>query len=102
MSTESDNRSGSEIVQWRETGRQPMLGPIDGRALFPLALFFLHMRAWTLYVALAGVAGFWMLNLWGITPVVAWRIMRVWAVGKYRPKPGQLQAIRRRMEIEKL
>ena len=94
--------STDEIVQWRETGRQPKCGPIDARALFPMLVFLFHMRLWTLYVALAGIGVFWALTLWGVTPTVAWRILRVWAVGKYRPKPGITAAIRRRMEVDKL
>jgi len=61
---------------WHNTARNPKLGPLDARALFPISIWALHMREWTFFVSLVGVAAFAFLMWRGYTPMVAVRIAR--------------------------
>jgi intracellular multiplication protein IcmT len=67
---------------WRDTARSVRLGPIDWRAVGPLLLFFLHIRLWTLYVAIAAVAVFAVLERYGFTVPVAIRFARITIAGR--------------------
>lgn len=91
-----------EQIQWRETGKYPLLFIVDARALYPLLLFLMHMREWTFHVSMAGVAIFWFLSMAGITPPVAMRLARTYIVGRHRPTPFRTSSLRKRMEFEKL
>lgn len=92
-------KNTNEQIPWRETGRYPMLFFLDARALYPFIVFFVHMSKWTFYVALGGVAVFWMLNMTGISPPAALRTVRTYLVGRYRPTIRRTSTLRRRMEI---
>jgi intracellular multiplication protein IcmT len=92
----------TEKISWRETGRYPKFFFVDARALFPLVVFLFHMSEWTFKVAGIGIAVFWALNMAGITPPTALRIVRVYLVGRYRPKPTGTAALRKRLELDRL
>lgn len=78
------------MAHWRYTGNTPKLGPFDATALFPLALFVIWWRLWTLIVALIAVTFFFVLSRRGIDAVTAVRIARGWLAGRIRPshRPG--------------
>jgi intracellular multiplication protein IcmT len=78
------------VAHWRYTGHTPKLGPFDAMALFPLALFILWWRLWTLVVALLAVAVFLVLSRRGIDALIAVRLARSWLAGRVRPaqRPG--------------
>ncbi len=78
------------MAHWRYTGQTPKLGPFDATALFPLALFVLWWRVWTLVLALVAVMFFLYLSRRGINSLTAVRIARSWLAGRVRPahRPG--------------
>jgi intracellular multiplication protein IcmT len=78
------------MAHWRYTGSTPKLGPFDATALFPLALFIMWWRLWTLIVALIAVSFFLFLSRRGIAALIAVRIARAWLAGRVRPsrRPG--------------
>lgn len=78
------------MAHWRYTGRSPKLGPFDATALFPLGLFILWWRLWTLVIAIIGVVFFLVLSRRGINAVIALRLARGWLAGRVRParRPG--------------
>lgn len=76
-------------MAWASTARSPRLGPVDARALYPIAVWALHMREWTLFVALGGVVLFSLLSWRGYTPAVARRIVRRRLAGPVRHAVNQ-------------
>lgn len=74
---------------WSYTSQPVRLFVIDARALLPLGLFLFHVRFWTFYVAIVGVAVFAALSWFGFTVPVAFRTARRFITGPYRPAvPG--------------
>ncbi len=71
---------------WRFTADPVRLLIIDARALAPFALFFAHMREWTLILAVVGALFFGILAWLGLTLPVACRMMRVIVCGPVRPR----------------
>lgn len=67
---------------WANSARQFMIGPLDGYALYPIGVFMVHIRYWTLGMLCVVLT----LNLWlsrnGFNiPVVA-RMMRTFLAGR--------------------
>ena len=73
------------IQNWRDTARVPKLFIFDARLLIPLAIFFLHIRAWTFYLAIFFIAVFFLLERRGYTLGVLIKMLRIKFVGAYRP-----------------
>lgn len=71
---------------WRFSADPVRLLIIDARAVAPMTLFLVHMRLWTLVVALVGIALFAFLAWFGLTVPVAWRMLRVILCGPVRPR----------------
>lgn len=72
-------------MNWRETARTPRLLFLDARSLLPLFIFLLHMRLWTLGVAIAGITLFTVMEQLGYTLEVLFRLLRVKLIGGYKP-----------------
>lgn len=53
---------------WSYTAFTPLIGPIDARAILPMAVWALHMSWLTFYIAVAGVAFFWVVYRLGYSP----------------------------------
>ncbi len=70
---------------WRNTMLPVRLYIVDARALLPAGIFFLHWSWLTFYIALVGIAFFAVLEWCGLTPPIAWRIIRRWIIGRRRP-----------------
>lgn len=61
---------------WRDTARPFMLGPIDGRAVFPIVIFALHIRWWTFILAVSVIAVILIIGRFGYTPRIALLALR--------------------------
>lgn len=69
---------------WRNTMLPVRIYVVDARALVPVMIFMVHWRLSTLYVALAGIAVFAVLEWCGLTFPAATRTLRRLAVGRLR------------------
>lgn len=69
---------------WRNTSDPVRIGPVDARALAPMAVFFPHWSFTTLGIAVAGVLVFSVLAWFGLTLPVALRMLRVLIAGPVR------------------
>jgi intracellular multiplication protein IcmT len=63
-------------THWRDSARPVMFFNLDGRAVFPVLIFLMHMRLWTLGVAIFFMLFFALLNRYGFTPMVFFRWFR--------------------------
>lgn len=68
---------------WAYTARPFMLGPIDGYAVFPVLLFLLHIRIWSLVVLLTYLVVSMFLDRHGYNLPVLIRLLRVRIGGRY-------------------
>lgn len=69
---------------WRDTGRQPKVGPFSFYMVYPFVGWLLHMRYWTFgLVVLVGVF-FGVLEYYGFTPAVFFRSIRAKLAGPRR------------------
>lgn len=69
-------------AHWRDSARSIRFFLWDGKAAFPMLLFLMHMRIWTLAVAVGAMMFFTILNRYGFTPIVFFRWLRNLAAGK--------------------
>lgn len=69
---------------WRNTALTPKFFMLDARTLFPMLIFFFHMRSWTFYVAIIGVGLFSMLTRKGYSPIILFRLIRMAIAGKHK------------------
>lgn len=70
---------------WRNTMLPVRIYVVDARVLIPLMVLLCHIRVWTLYVALIGIAMFAALEWFGLAFPAAVRTTRRWLVGRRRP-----------------
>ena len=70
---------------WRNTMLPIRIYVADARALIPAMIALMHIRLWTFYIALAGIALFAVLEWLGLTFPAAVRMVRRWIVGRRRP-----------------
>ena len=69
---------------WRNTMLPVRVYVVDARGLIPLMVVLVHIRVWTFYVALGGIAVFTALEWLGLTFPAAVRTVRRWIVGSRR------------------
>jgi intracellular multiplication protein IcmT len=69
---------------WRNTMLPVRVYVVDARVLIPVMVVLVHIRVWTLYVALGGIAVFTALEWLGLTFPAAVRTVRRWIVGSRR------------------
>jgi intracellular multiplication protein IcmT len=70
---------------WRDSALRITVAGLEAWALLPLLLWAGHMRWWTFYVAIGGVAVFGLLQYLGLTLFGALRRIRSWFAGSRRP-----------------
>lgn len=70
---------------WRDTMREVRFFAFDARSAAPILLFIMHMRTWTLVLAILTMIAFSMLERRGLTFSAALRSFRSWMTGDYRP-----------------
>ena len=63
-------------AHWRDSARTAKFFIVDSRAAFPLIFFLLHIRWWTLSVAIVAMLFFALLERYGFTVVVFFRWLR--------------------------
>lgn len=69
---------------WRDSARNARFFMVDARAAFPLLLFLLHIRLWTLSLALLAVTFFALLERFGFTVPIFIRWVRALLGGNYK------------------
>lgn len=63
-------------VHWRDSAREAKFFIIDAKASFPVILFLVHIRIWTLVIALLFMTFFTVLNHFGYSVHVFFRIFK--------------------------
>lgn len=71
-------------AHWRDSARMPQFFGLDARSTFPIIIFLLHIRMWTLYLALGICGFFWLINRFGFTLPVFFRYARNFIIGNER------------------
>ena len=72
-------------IHWRHTQRPVRFFGLDARSAISLCLVLLHMRVWTLELAIAVMMLFWFLERRGLTFSASLRAFRRWILGENRP-----------------
>lgn len=72
-------------IHWRNTQKPVRFFFLDARAFIGFLVCLVHARIWTLMLALALAAVFWVFERMGLTFASAVRAIRVWFVGSVRP-----------------
>lgn len=63
-------------AHWRDSARPIKFFIWDGRAVFPVVLFLMHMVLWTFILTIVLIGFFSVLNRYGFTPIVFARWLR--------------------------
>jgi len=63
-------------AHWRDSARPIKFFIWDGRAVFPVIIFLVHLVLWTFILAMVLMAFFSILNRYGFTPIVFFRWTR--------------------------
>ncbi|MCH9744108.1 MAG: IcmT/TraK family protein [Gammaproteobacteria bacterium] len=69
-------------AHWRDSARSIRFFIWDGKAAFPMVLFLMYMRIWTLVVAVGTMMFFTILNRYGFSPIVFLRWLRSILAGR--------------------
>lgn len=70
-----------EGAHWRDSARPAKFFIVDAKAAFPVMLFLLHIRWWTLIIGIATMLFFTILNRFGYSVEVFLRIIRSFFAG---------------------
>ncbi len=66
---------------WRDSARNAKFFFIDAKAAFPILLFLVHIKLWTFIIAMVVMVFFTVLNRFGYTIDVFFRIFRSMLAG---------------------
>ena len=77
-----------EPVYWRETHRQPRFMMFDGRLVVVLLVCVMHIRPWTIALALSTIAILWFFDRKGVSADSILRFLRARLVGSRRTARG--------------
>ena len=72
-------------IHWRNTQKPARFFILDARAFLAFLFFLVHMRLWTLYVVIAIMFFFWLMERFGLTFEASLRAVRCWFLGQNRP-----------------
>jgi intracellular multiplication protein IcmT len=72
-------------VHWRNTQRPARFFMLDARASVALLVFMVHIRLWTLVLAILVMTAFWFCERMGLTFASALRAFRCYILGQNRP-----------------
>jgi intracellular multiplication protein IcmT len=81
-------------LHWRNTQKPARFFVFDARSAVAIFIFMVHIRLWTLALAVITILIFWVMERRGLTFEAALRAFRVWILGRRRP--GTLREKRRR------
>jgi len=73
-----------DTAHWRDSARTPMFFFLDAYSAIPLLLFLLHIRLWTFILACTLCAFFMLLNRFGFSVPVFFRLLRTFLAGNQR------------------
>lgn len=71
----------SANAHWRDSARSVKFFIWDGKAAYPIVIFLVHMSLLTLGIALGTMLFFTVLNYFGYTITVFFRVLRNWIAG---------------------
>lgn len=71
----------SAEAHWRDSARSIRFFIWDGKAVFPMVLFLMHIAIWTFVLALGTMMFFTILNRYGFSPIVFGRWLRSFVAG---------------------
>lgn len=63
-------------AHWRDSARPVKFFIWDGRAAFPVVIFLMHISLWTFILTVVLIAFFSLLNRYGFTPIIFFRVIR--------------------------
>jgi len=72
------------VAHWRDSARTPRFFVIDGRAAFPMLFFLIHLHWWTFYVTVTATAFFGLVEHYGYTLTVFFRMLRTFLAGSVK------------------
>lgn len=72
---------------WHLTAKQVKFFVVDATACFPLLLWILHAREWTLYTALVSIVVLGLLGRFGYRPGLAWLRVRFFLATLFGRRP---------------
>lgn len=72
-------------LHWRNTQKPARFFALDARVFAFIFLFIIHIRLWTLTLAVIVMLIFWGLERRGLSFESAIRALRMWIVGSRRP-----------------
>jgi intracellular multiplication protein IcmT len=77
-------------LHWRNTQKPARFFSLDARAFSAIMLCIVHVRYWTIAVAVTTMLVFWIAERRGLTFEAALRASRAWLLGYRRPglRPG--------------
>lgn len=75
-------RHPSPDAHWRDSARDLKFFFVDAKMAFPFILWLMHMKLWTLFVAIGAMIFFTVLNYFGFSPVVFLRWFRALFAGR--------------------
>lgn len=71
-------------ANWRDSARTVRFFFLDGKAAFPLLIFFVHVSWVTFIIAFVFMVFFSVLNRYGCSPIVFFRLARNFIGGYYK------------------
>lgn len=71
-------------AHWRDSARTPRFFLVDAYAAFPLLIWLMHIRLWTLVTAIAFMAFFWVLERFKFRVPMFFRWLRAYFAGPIR------------------
>ena len=74
----------TESTHWRDSARAARFFVMDARAAFPLIFCILHIRAWTIMVAVLAMGFFALIERYGFSVPVFLRWLRSFIGGGYK------------------
>lgn len=66
---------------WRDSARTARFFMIDAKSAFPLLIFLVHIKFWTFYLALGITVFFGIIEHYGLSALVVWRLVRCFFAG---------------------
>lgn len=72
----------SPNAHWRDSAKSVRFFMLDGKASFPILLFIMHIKLWTLIVALIFIIFFTSLNRYGLSINAFFRWLRAAIAGR--------------------
>ncbi len=80
-------------IHWRNSQKPARFFAVDARAFAAVFLCLIHLRFWTIMLAIVVMFLFWAFERRGLTFEAACRALRAWILG--RKRPGTLKKYKR-------